>query len=257
MSSFLNWSWASQHVQVELANGEYVSAESTLILGGPSKLSMSSGIDIDPLSAATTLYPIGLLQMLQIAQNRQVARLFEVGSKRAYFIPGRLFANFQVNRILFYGPSLLRLLYSAAPTKIGGVDIGHPFKFTPEGGVESQFGAPASPPTYAALFPTSIQMRPGYGDGTSSNDNRDFWISLASELFNIPVGLCMILKDARNRAYGAFYLEDCMIEAHSMGVDANNVVIAEGCNGQFDLLNPVQVQDLVAAGATGAPMPVG
>jgi hypothetical protein len=229
-TSFLNWNWASQHVQVELANGEYVSAESTLILGGPSKLSMAEG--------ATALYPIGLLQMLQIAQNRQVARLFEVGSKRAYFIPGRLFANFQVNRILFYGPSLMRLLYAASP-------FGNPFKFTEEGGVKAVYEPPQSPPEYAKLFPAApLKLYPGYGDG-GQEDNRDFWVSLASEIFNIPFGFCMILKDARNRAYGAFYLEDCMVEAHSMGVDANNVVIAEGCNGQFDLLKPIQVQDMV------------
>lgn len=253
-TSFLNWSWASQHVQVELANGEYVSAESTLILGGPSKLQMAGGSDA--LSSATALYPIGLLQMLQIAQNRQVARLFEVGSKRAYFIPGRLFANFQVNRILFFGPSLLRLLYAAAPQVIGGVQVGGPFKFAAEGGVQPSGIQPQTPPEYAALFPKSIQMRPGYGEGNTAGDNRDFWISLASELFNVPFGFCMMLKDARNRAYGAFYLEDCMVEAHSMGVDANNVVIAEGCNGQFDLLKPIQVQDLMPTGAPGAPVTV-
>jgi hypothetical protein len=238
-TSFLNWDFASQHVQVELANGEYVSGESTLVLGGPSKLDMIGSGD-NALEKTHALYPIGLLQALTIGQNRQVARLFEVGSKRAYFVPGRLFANFQANRILFYGPSLMRLLYAVAP---GGA----PFTFQTEGGAPTNQTVLNPPAKYAELFPKDIRLKPGYGEGASGEDNRDFYISLASELFNIPFGLCVVFKDARRRTYGAFYLEDCMIEAHTLGVDANNVVIAEGVNGQFDMVRPIQVQNLQQA----------
>lgn len=240
-TSFLNWDFAGQHVQVELANGEYVSGESTLVLGGPSKLDMI-GTGANALEQTQALYPIGLMQMLQIGQNRQVARLFEVGSKRAYFVPGRLYANFQANRVLFYGPSLMRLLYAVAPA-------GNPFEFQREGGAPLPNTTLKTPGQYATLFPTDIRLQPGYGEGTGGLDNRDFFINLASELFNIPFGLCLVFKDARRRTYGAFYLEDCMIEAHQIGVDANNVVIAEGVNGQFDMVRPIQVQNLQRAAA--------
>jgi len=243
-TSFLNWDFASQHVQVELANGEYVSGESTLVLGGPSKLDMI-GSGATALEKTQALYPIGLLQALTIGQNRQVARLFEVGSKRAYFVPGRLFANFQANRILFYGPSLMRLLYAVAPNPPG-----RPFEFQREGGAPTPSSIVKTPGAYASLFPTDIRLQPGYGEGEGGLDNRDFYISLASELFNIPFGLCVVFKDARRRTYGAFYLEDCMIEAHTLGVDANNVVIAEGVNGQFDMVRPIQVQNLKSASGT-------
>lgn len=236
-TNFMAWNWASQHVQVELENGEYVSADSTLILAGPPKLSF---LGDDPLaSAASSLYPMGLMQNIQMAQNRQVARLFEIGSKRSYFVPGRLFANFQMNRILFYGPNLLRLLYAIAPTN----NHGSPFKFdAPANATPRQFNLPKTSTKYDSMFPKTYLLSPGYGAGPNK-DNRDFWINLASEVFNIPFGLCLLFKDARQRAYGAFYMEDCMLEAHSMGVDSNNVVLAEGVNGQFDVVAPISVQD--------------
>ena len=114
MSSYVNWSWASEHVQNEITNGEYVSSESTLVLAGPSRLSMLSG-SLESSSSSNSLIPLGLIQNVGITQQRQLNRLFEIGSKRAYFVPGRLFSNFTIGRILFYGPSLLRLLYALAP----------------------------------------------------------------------------------------------------------------------------------------------
>lgn len=239
-TSFLNWNWASEHVQVELQNGEYVSAESTLVLAGPSKLKMITDMAGDPISANSQLYPVGLLQMLTVAQNRQVARLFEIGSKRSYFVPGRLFANFQINRILFYGPSLLRLLYAVAPNR----GYGQPLNFAAEGAVPTQQSQLRENPAYSALFPSeNFLLAPGHGARTDE-DNRDFFINLASELFNVPFGMCLLFKDARKRPYGAFYMEECMIEAHSIGVDSNNIVLAEGVNGQFDMVMPMQVHDV-------------
>lgn len=241
---FTDWNWASEHVQVELKNGEYVSAESTLMLAGPSRLSMA-------LSGGETgmgqyLAPIGLIQMFQIAQNRQVARLFEIGSKRSYFVPGRLFSNFQMNRILFFGPSLLRLLYAVAPV---GKGQGQVLKQTTAGQVPTDQDVIKTPDAYKELFPSRVTSKslgyllaPGFGDSSPLAENRDFYVNLASEIFNIPFGVCMIMKDAKQRPYGAFYLEEMMIEAHTMGVDSNNIVIAEGCNGQFDMVVPLALQ---------------
>jgi hypothetical protein len=238
-TNFLNWEWASSHVQVELENGEYVSAESTLILSGPSQFSMLQG-SIDAM--AGQLYPLGILQNIQIAQNRQVARLFEIGSKRSYFVPGRLFANFQMNRILFYGPSLMRLLYAVAPPNNCGSNI---YVDRPAGATakNNNFALPNVNPEYKKLFPSLYSLSPGEG-GNDKADNRDFWINLASEVFNVPMGLCLLFKDARQRPFGAFYMENCMIEAHSMGVDSNNIVLAEGVNGQVEMIKPIKVMPL-------------
>lgn len=239
---FTDWNWASEHVQVELKNGEYVSAESTLMLAGPSRLSMAlAGGDT---GMGQYLAPIGLIQMFQIAQNRQVARLFEIGSKRSYFVPGRLFSNFQMNRILFFGPSLLRLLYAVAPV---GKGQGQVLKQTEAGVAPTDNATIKTPQEYRDLFPSGVEtngylLPPGFGSSSANEENRDFYINLASELFNIPFGVCLVTKDAKQRPYGAFYLEDMMIEAHTLGVDSNNIVIAEGCNGQFDMVRPLALQ---------------
>jgi len=239
-TNFLNWNWAAEHVQAELVNGEYISAESTLLLAGPARLEYLVGANSTPESVKSNLYPIGLVQNFMMAQNRFLTRLFEIGSKRAYFVTGRLAANFQINRVMFFGPSLMRLLYSLAPNRPGFG--GNEFKFIREGttGSSLQSAGLVTPPLYADLFPSKYLLPPGYG-GATGEDNRDFFINLASDLFQIPFGISVIFKDAKNRPYGACYLQDCYIEAHSMGVDANNVVIAEGVNGQFDQVAPVQL----------------
>jgi len=240
-TTFLNWNWAKEHVQAELTNGEYISAESTLLLAGPSRLEYLLSPTADLQQAKSSLYPIGLIQNFMMAQNRFLTRLFEVGSKRAYFVAGRLAANFQINRVMFFGPSLMRLMYAIAPSSIENFG-GNSFKFLDD----TQPGSALvdaelkSPPRYAALFPSRLLAAPGYG-GKTNEDNRDFFINLASDLFQIPFGFAVIFKDAKNRPYGACFLQECLIEAHSMGVDANNVVIAEGINGQFDQVAPIQL----------------
>ena len=239
-TNYLEWNYAQNHVQAELTNGEYVSAESTLILAGPSRLEhiVTTNAVQSNSEIKSSLYPIGIVQNFMMAQNRFLTRLFEIGSKRAYLIPGKLAANFQLNRIKFYGPSLLRMAYALAPYRDGFG--GNTLQFVREGQSGVQDAGLITPPKYAAMFPDKYLITPGYG-GNQGEDNRDFFINLASDLFQIPFGLAVIFKDAKNRPYGAFYLQDCMFEAHSMGVDANNVVLAEGANGQFDYAAPVQL----------------
>jgi hypothetical protein len=237
MSSFVNWQWQSENVQAEVKNGEYISAESALILAGPSRLSMLStdgGVD-----TTNSLIPIGLIQGFGSSQNRQVQRLFEIGSKRAYFVPGRMFANFTIARIMFYGPSLMRLLYGLAPSEV--VD---PFTTGLNTDPDSSGNFVSELPEYSALFGGSLVNAPGYGGSSTENENRDVWMNLASELFNVPFGMCLLMKDTRDQPYGAVYMEDCYLETHNMSIDAGNVVIAENVSGQFDRLEPIQLNTL-------------
>lgn len=233
--SYVNWNFATENVQTEIVNGEYVSSESTLVLGGPSKLSHLAAGGPDALAQYTTMFPIGLLSNISVAQRRDLARLYEIGSKRAYFVPGRTFSSFQMGRVLFFGPSLLRMLYAVAPySRLG---YGTPFT------VENR---PVTTPTeYGELFDVGtlagLRNAPGFGAPTASAENRDFFINLMSDLFSVPVGLCLLLKDGKNRPYGAAYLEDCYIESHAMGVDSNTIVISEGVSGQVGQVSPVQL----------------
>ncbi len=240
MSSLANWSWASEHVQSEIQNGEYVSSESTLVLAGPSRLAhLGGGTGLSQAGSTTSIIPLGLIQNINVAQQRQLNRLFEIGSKRAYFVPGRLFSQFTIGRILFYGPSLLRLLYALAPLNADQLgQFGTPLNMDDDGGKEGV----TIPPPYAKLFQKEhLLSAPGAGGTTNETTNRDFFTNLASELFNVPFGMILVFKDTRNRPYGAMFLEDCYIETHMMGVDANSVVIGENATGQFDSIAPIQL----------------
>ena len=233
--SYTNWQFSSENVQSEITNGEYVSSESTLILGGPSRLSMLAA-GADAVAAQTSMFPIGLIESIDVSQSKQVQRLYEIGSKRAYFVPGRMMGAVRLNRILFFGPSLLRMMYAVAPYN----DLRYGTAFRVEGGAEAQ---PAA--EYSRLFgETAAQRRlttaPGYG-GLPSEENRDFFINLASDLFNVPVGLCVLLKDPKNNPYGAMYLEDVMIETHAIGVQSTNIVMAESVSAVFGQVAPVQL----------------
>lgn len=238
MTSFLDWNWSGEHVQAEIKNGEYLSSESTLILAGPSRfthLNSAGGL------TSNAIIPLGLLQNMSMQQSRQVGRLFEIGSKRSYFVPGRMFANFNMGRVMFYGPSLMRMLYALAPISANGGPLG-PFGQALNTDPDDPSREGVSIPTqYRALFSDQpLQNAPGFGD-VPNKENRDFYINLASELFNVPFGLIMVFKDTRQRPYGAVYLEDCFIEAHGMGLDAGSVVISESVSGQFDSVTPIQL----------------
>ena len=114
-----DFNFTSEHVQKEIENGEYISTESTVLLAGPSQLTFTEGIN-EQGSAKYPLFPIGLVGSFSFDQTRDVNRLYEVGSKRAYFIPNRLRGDFTMARTLFYGPSLMRLLYALAPIETAG-----------------------------------------------------------------------------------------------------------------------------------------
>lgn len=237
MTSLLNWNWAAENVQSEIKNGENVSSESALILAGPSRLEhLSDDGSGTFLGSSNSLLPIGVLSNISFTQNRPVQKLFEIGSKRSYFIPGRNFAQFNASRILFYGPSLMRVLYALAPERLVA-RLGTPLNIDPD----SNGQGVASLPEYDKLFQEGeLKSVPGYG-GTNNEDNRDFFIDITSELFTVPFGMCVILKTAQDKPYGAMYLEDCYLESHQMGLDSGQVVIAESVSGQMDKITPIQL----------------
>jgi len=264
MADFLNWSWTSAHVQTEVVNGEYITSEAALIAAGPPRLDMlrdsqgparlGDALTIAFDSAPIILQPIGLLSNFQANQNRNVNRLFEIGSARAYMIPGRHFAAFSMGRIMFFGPSLLRMLYSWYPDENLKPSHG---KFAAGLGVNQNFGPGGAWPTIG------IEDAPGFGpslnvpivgqqgNADSHKNNADFWINLTSIVFRQSLGLCLLLKASNNKTYGACYLEDCMLEGHGFGLDANNVVITEATNGQFDRIRPIHILGTDVRSVTG------
>src|SRR5579862_8328317 len=106
-TSYSNWDFYNYHIQEDLIGGQFVSAESTLVAAGPPQASQTA-------DGGTTggIYPIGLLESVGLQQSKQLQRIFEIGSTRSYFIPGRVIGSLSIGRTFYYGPSLLRVLYA-------------------------------------------------------------------------------------------------------------------------------------------------
>ena len=81
---------------------KFPTAKTFLICAGP------------PTYSNTTLEnvtPLGLIQQVGKAEQRQILRLFEVGSREPYLVSGRDNNRLTLNQIMYHGRSLMHALY--------------------------------------------------------------------------------------------------------------------------------------------------
>lgn len=246
-NDFTQWRWSSEHVQTEVENGEFLSAESTLILAGPpslTKVNQNSNVigqavaNIeDAENNDTILFPIGLLSEFTMAQARNIQPVWEIGSTRRYLVPEKISSSLRVSRAKFFGPSLLRVLYAYYPkAKLSG--SGFPLR-----------GAWVDNAPEAEKLPDLSKGLPGYGAPNEGEENRDFWINLQSVAFRQPLGLCAYFKASNDKAYGACYMEDCLIGRHTVGMGSNQVMILEGVDIDFDRVAPINIVSSIGQAA--------
>ena len=233
-TDFTSWEFYNKRVQQELTGSQFVSAESTLVAAGPPEMSdLSGGAD-----SGGQVYPIGLLESAGIQQSKQLQRIFEIGSSRSYFIPGRVIGSINIGRTFYFGPSLLRVLYayyrSASPVAIGTGSKGEQ--------VTTNNGRVTAPNPDAALLDVvsdtgtlhQIQRSPGPDY---------FFIDLASDLFSQPTGLAIFFKDQSNNSLGGIYLEEAYVQGHQMNISSGSVLIMEGVSMQYDRIQGIQLMD--------------
>lgn len=238
-----NWNPWHQHVQGGLRDNNYLTGKNTLLCVGPPFLSALGD------AATSNVYPIGLAQNFAIAQNSAVQQLHEIGSEKAYFFRGRTVRQVTLGRIVYHGPSLLRVMYSwyytgATPGATGGIN---PIKdmfggSVPEylqpfsvGGTATDYG-----PSLTGELP-EVFKQPGY-------DN--LWLNLASDIFRVPTGLMLLMRDTEDNTVGAYYLEQCMIPTHTMAVDSQGLIIQETITiipGEIVPINTTAVSLVTAA----------
>jgi hypothetical protein len=222
MSKFSEWKPYERFVQDGMIDGKFLNAGFTLLCAGPPRLAaMGGGASITKAAFADHLvYPIGVIQNVNLSHNRQFSRIFEVGSERSYFISGRTVGQLAISRILYHGPSLLRVLYAYYSDTVGSFKM--PALF-PNAGVAN------------LANPHDVVIPPGY----------DYlYVNLASDLFNQPIGLLMYVRDSDQTTYGAVYLEGCYIPNHTWATDAQGVLIQESAAVQFERAVPVSVTNL-------------
>lgn len=209
-----------------MVDGQFVSGAFMGLFAGPPRLASIGGAVAvgaaiaKPAAAAQLVYPIGITQNFNLSQNMQLARIFELGTSRSYFIPGRVVGQIGLGRVLYHGPSLLRVLWAYYQDLVPATVVPAVFP---------NVGSATMPNPHDVITP------PGY---------ENFFINLASDLFSQPMGLLCILKDSNLDTYGAFYAEDCHVPSHNFATDSQGVVVQEQTGIQYEQLIPVATRQL-------------
>lgn len=221
MATLSNWSPYGEYVQGGMVDGRFMNAAYTMIAAGPPRLAnmglVNAGavVNFTDEAADQLAFPIGVVQNFSISHNMTVSRFYELGSVRSYFIPGRVMGQAQLGRIMYHGPSLLRVLYAYYQDAIAPATVD-----TLLGGISS-----ATMPN-----PHNVKIQPGF---------ENIYLNLASDLFTQPIGLLLMLKDSNEDTMAAVYLESCYIPNHSLSTDAMGTVIQEQVAIQFERAVPI------------------
>ncbi len=221
-----SWSFREKFVQSNIdPGGSFVRGASVLVAAGPPSLAQASAefnnnlgtsytsVNLDRLLDA---YPIGLLDNVGIGQNKGLQQIFEIGSDRRYFIPGRTINQVSLSRVMFDGPSLMKALFHHYID--ADVVYNDPNQEISTGRASGDL--------------TDIKNQPGF-DHT--------FINLGSELFNRPIGLLMLMHNNNDEPISAIYLEYCFIRAHQFNISASSTLIAESAQADFDRLVPINM----------------
>lgn len=225
MGSMSQWAPYQKFVQSGMKDGQFLNAGFTVLAAGPPRLAGVGGAgmfgtDMQSAAADQIVLPMGVVQNINLSHNRTFNRIFEIGSERSYFISGRTMGQLAISRILYHGPSLLRMIYAYYQDTIGPVTIPAVF---PNAGIKT------------VANPHDVVIPPGY---------ENFYINLASDLFNQPIGLLMYTRDSNMAAYGAVYLEGCYVPNHTWATDSQGVLIQESAAIQFERAVPVAISGL-------------
>jgi len=220
MATLSQWSPYDSYVQSGMVDGRFQNAAYTLLAAGPPRLANIGGA----LAISTALgqpagdmlaLPMGLIQNFSMSHNSGLQRVFELGSHRSYFIPGRTMGQLQFSRIMYHGMSLLRIMYAYYSDLIPPTIVPAAFP---------NFGAATQP------NPHDVKIPPGYAN---------VFLNLASDLFMQPVGILMMMKDSNEDTIGAGYFEACYVPNHTFATDAMGTIIQESVAVQFERMVPV------------------
>lgn len=233
-SSITDWSFREKHVQPNVdAGGSFIRGSSVLVAAGPPSLTQANATFGNQLGAAYTSinesklldsYPIGLIDNVGIGQNKGIQQIFEIGSDRRYFIPGRTINQVSLSRVMFDGPSLMKVIYN------NYISPDTPYR-DPNSLIES--GSNDG-------YETDIRSQPGFDDT---------FLNLGSELFNRPIGLFLLMHDNNDDPVAGIYLEYCFIRAHQFNISASSTLIAESLQADFDRMVPIDMNRSALKGA--------
>lgn len=204
------WNPQGDCIERIMDNAAYTSAhpDDTLVLVGPARFS-SLGQQ-GGTANTSSLLAVGMLQQMQVSQQRAVSPVQAIGSGRNYFLAGKPMVNFSIGRLFAKGPNLYKALYRNVmnDAKLDGFN-----EFEPA-------------------------TSKNYTDGIFNMD---------SELFLVPFGIAVAFRDKSGGNLGSFYIESCMISSYSIGVAAGQNMVMENVNGSADRIFPIDLSADVKA----------
>jgi len=223
------WRPDTNYVQSGIDGNRFVNAKYSLLAAGPARLSHIGGasafagalIGDGEAAVGEVVHPIGIVQQFALQNSKQWSRIFEIGSERSYFIPGRSVGQLSLGRVFMHGASLLRMVYAAFEDPIAPTAI------------EAMIPSAAS----AALSnPHNVIVPPGF---------ENVFMNMGSDLFDQLFGLLWYMKDNNKDTMAAMYFESCNAPSHGIQTDSQGLLYSENLGIQFERMVPVNTGQAV------------
>ena len=194
-----------------LDSNRFASAKAFLICSGPPLFSHITSLEEEAASQQIT--PIGLVQDVNLQQERAVSEIYEIGSRSTYYMVGRGTRRLSLSSIVYDGANLVRALYAHTQAEFPGPE--QPFDQKPASMAEDLFFSNLDSSFFEAS--TGIYLRvESLAD--ANQPDRDL---------NEP------------NQIGGMYLEECYVRAYGLTANANNTVVAENTVITFARVVPV------------------
>lgn len=229
MDHTTGWDWEDQHVmqsfsptddspnaQQSVGVHDIVESGTVLIAAGPADL--SKAVSNNP-GQGFRVVPIGLIETAQISLNKPLSRIFEIGSKLSYIIPGRTVGGISLSRVFFDGPSIMKAMYFGEVKEDYADD-------------KNKFAKLTSSTKYDANGAELYQRFANIGSGNMA-------MNLASTFFDNPMGLAFFFKDQQSDMVSQTYFEGCRISTYNLGISAGMNVLTESINLEFVRVRPI------------------
>ena len=201
-----------------LSVGDIVESGSVLIAAGPADL--DSALDeADGEAEAIRIQPIGLIESASVNLSKPLSRIFEIGSKQCYIIPGKTVGSIALSRVFFDGPSIMKALYAGEVAKDAASNTRKYVQWRSN---------PKKDQDGTVLWEEYANISSG-----------DLAMNLQSAFFDHPMGIAMYFRDQENDTVGQTYFEGCRIGAYNFGIQANMNVLTEGVSLDFEKCRPI------------------
>ncbi|HDK27228.1 MAG TPA: hypothetical protein ENG48_09135 [Candidatus Atribacteria bacterium] len=196
---------------------DIIESGSVLIAAGPADLDSALGesaVDAE----AIKIIPIGLVESASVNMSKPLSRIFEIGSKQCYIIPGKTVGSISLNRVFFDGMSIMKALYAGEIAADCATN-------------QNKFVKWRSNPKKNDENEIAWEKYQNISSG-------DLAMNLQSSFFDHPIGIAMYFRDQENDNVGQTYFEGCRIGTYSFGIQANMNVLTEGVSLDFVRCRP-------------------